>query len=262
MTEFNIGDVIIRDSEPPTMTGDESQQVFSQLEAELGKGNPMEEAVDSPESVPVENTDTFDPSIHCAMPDGSPRFNQDGSFRRRKKRKGEVVEDAKKRFDMPPDVSTVQVIAGMLDGLTLVAVKTLGTEWKLEEKERDTLADVYARYAAYKGWDKAATPEVAVIVITFSVFMPRIMNPNTWSKLRTLFSRRDKSNAHPNSWPNQNGQNHPRQDNGFTDRTKGDARSRFGPVNIKGVGEQNGGSNNGGGITPESYPSGELSFSG
>lgn len=221
-TEINIGAEI--DANTPAST----QEPVTDSEPELQPENPPQQnnqsgfggstVDDVMNGMGEKDIDgvPFNPAIHTLKEDGTKSKTKNGKWRKKSGRKSDDQKTAEtaqsqNKFTEPPPPSTLQMLLTTMQVASLTFVSIAGKEWELKEQEQKTLADVYARYVHYRGWDEFMTPEAVVIGVTLSVLGPRIM-----PKIISMFSpkKRKMVHAHINIGPNIKRENDGSQSNG------------------------------------------------
>lgn len=153
---------------------------------------------------------SFDPLIHSVTHDGTPSKTKSGKWRKKTgkktvEQKKEEVKSSQSKFLEPPPATTLAMLLTTVQVASITLMNVVGKEWEFTNAEKDTLADVYARYVHYRGWDEFMTPEMVVIGVTLSVLGPRIT-----PKILALFATKKKKgvfNAHVNRRENPVGKN-------------------------------------------------------
>jgi hypothetical protein len=79
----------------------------------------------------------------------------------------------------------------------LITASYLGDEWKAKPEERAMMIDCYARYANYRGWLAGASPEAAVILVTITYMMPRVLTQKFFDKMKELTGHAHANNRTP-----------------------------------------------------------------
>ena len=128
------------------------------------------------------NGEIFDISLHCTMPDGSPRKNRDGSFRKRKQSaNNEQIEPA-----ILPTLALAEYTVNSIEG---ISVSMFGDEWYMQkndkENEKANIINAFAVYFASKGVVDLP-PGVMLTLVLGTYAIRRIPQPVTKSKLQII----------------------------------------------------------------------------
>lgn len=144
----------------------------------------------------------FDPAIHAANPDGTPRLRTNGSYALKRGRKsgaqmptgnpdtGADADDATATTGAAPAavnaaasaVSNKQTAVFLVDTVTGILSRAIGPEWAAEKDEKKGLANATEQYLVAKG-GLQISPEMGLLLALSAYAVPRLAVQNTQSKL-------------------------------------------------------------------------------
>lgn len=253
-TEVNIGEEIHTNTGPasedrnfvsdqsgdPDEGNDDSNETVSTNGGGNGERFTVDQSLPILEGIINHDDSVFDPKIHCVDEQGNPRKTKSGKYRRRPGRKNgatnsgpQPTQQTYSFTDAPPEV-TLQMLLTTMQVASLCMSMSLGKEMELSEKEQKTLADVYARYVHYKGWDNVCTPEAVVIGVSLSILGPKLFASGLIMK---IFGKKKKvvNNAHSNIGTDGKRENNAGESNNNSGAGNPQEFS-LGPPPLKGVG--------------------------
>lgn len=133
-------------------------------------------------------TETFDPSIHETMPDGSPRLTLGGQFRRKRGRRSNTVPAG---INGAPTQASVDYkgTAQFLCAVVFGGLESLfGPAWKPQPQESQNIEAQAARVCEKYG--VADLPPVMGLCLAFGVYaVPRLADSETQYRARVLGSK-------------------------------------------------------------------------
>jgi hypothetical protein len=144
--------------------------------------------------------EAFDPTLHAANADGTPKLKADGTYARKRGRKagaqaGDSAKSAaagvlpnKPARSTQPAIDTSEATAAALIGvIEAVAVNAIGEEWRMHEAESAQYSAAVAAYMKSKGLVDV-TPGIMVCICAAAYVGSRMSHENTRSKLARLFA--------------------------------------------------------------------------
>jgi len=130
-------------------------------------------------------SEVFDPQIHAVGPDGEPRRNKDGSYRRRKGFRSVAVQPSPIVTGPTPGCREAAKVT--VNTIVILGQITFGDEWKPLEVEVDMMVQAWTDYFNSQGLT-AFPPWLGVCMATGAYALPRLGKPKTRSKLGTAWN--------------------------------------------------------------------------
>jgi hypothetical protein len=124
----------------------------------------------------------FDPAVHAVGPDGQPRRNKDGSYRRRKGRGVGVVPAGQPQQPTGPTPGCREAAKVTVSTITILGQVTFGEEWQAMPQEIEMMVAAWTDYFMSQGVD-SFPPWVGVAMATGAYALPRCGRPKTKDKL-------------------------------------------------------------------------------
>jgi hypothetical protein len=124
----------------------------------------------------------FDPVVHAVGPNGEPRRNKDGSYRRRKGRGSRVVPPSEPLGTTGPTPGCREAAKVTVSTITILGQVTFGDEWRPMPEEVEMMVAAWTDYFMSQGID-SFPPWVGVAMATGAYALPRCGKPKTKDKL-------------------------------------------------------------------------------
>lgn len=148
------------------------------------------------DSVTKESTNEFNSEVHVTHDDGTPKYNKDGSKKR--KRGKRIDEPEPSVIDIPHDEAYEEMGGVMAVTVTSCFTMFFGQDWRPANEELSAMQSAWAKYFEVTGVSEF--PPWAMLAMVHAGYVgKRLTMPDTTSRFRQIIQWwRNKRNARSN----------------------------------------------------------------